>query len=46
MREPISITLESTLLQKIRTSKGKNEPISRFVEDIIVEHLKKGKGGN
>ena len=37
--------VESAKMMAKRASKGKNEPISRFVEDIIVEHLKKGKGG-
>jgi len=43
MREPITISLESELIQKIHSSKGKNEPTSRFIEDIIEGYLKKSK---
>ncbi len=47
MREPITISLETELIEKIDGSKGKNEPRSRFLEDIIEAHLKetKRKGG-
>ena len=43
MREPITISLEIELIEKIDNSKGKNEPRSRFLEDIITEYLKKSK---
>ncbi|CUR51330.1 protein of unknown function [Nitrosotalea devaniterrae] len=35
MREPITISLENKIIKKIDNSKGKNEPRSRFIEDII-----------
>ena len=43
MREAITISLETELIEKIDNSKGKNEPRSRFLEDIIAEYLKKSK---
>ena len=41
MREPITISLESKIIEKINDSKGRNEPRSRFIEDIISEFLNK-----
>ena len=41
MRKPITISLESNVIQKIKDSKGKHEPRSRFIEDIISEFLEK-----
>jgi len=41
MREPITISIESEIITKIDDSKGKNEPRSRFIEDIISEFLNK-----
>lgn len=43
MREPITISLESQIIKKIDESKGKHEPRSRFLEDIITEHLQKSR---
>ena len=40
-REPISISIEREIIIKIDEKKGKNEPRSRFIEDIILEFLKK-----
>ena len=41
VREPITISLESEMIVKIDDSRGKNEPRSRFIEDIISEFLDK-----
>jgi len=38
-RVPISISIEKKTIKKIDTSKGKNEPRSRFIEDIICNFL-------
>jgi metal-responsive CopG/Arc/MetJ family transcriptional regulator len=43
MREPITISLEAEIIEQIDGSKGKNEPRSRFLEDIVIEYLKKSK---
>ena len=40
-REPITISIEEKIINKIDSAKGKNEPRSRFIEDIISEYLKK-----
>jgi len=40
-REPISISIEREIIIKIDKKKGKNEPRSRFIEDIFIEYLKK-----
>jgi len=40
-RKAISISIEKKIINKIDTTKGKNEPRSRFIEDIICEFLKK-----
>ncbi len=46
MREPITISLESNVIEKIDSTKGRNEPRSRFLEDIISAYLKqKAKKG-
>ncbi len=45
MREAISVTLESKLIKRIDDSKHKNEPRSRFIEDVISNYLE-SKGGN
>ncbi|CUR51806.1 protein of unknown function [Nitrosotalea devaniterrae] len=39
MREPVTISLEDKTIKKIDDSKGKHEPRSRFVEDIILEYF-------
>jgi len=41
MHNRISITLEKKTLQKIDILKHKNEPRSRFVEDVILQVLGK-----
>ena len=41
MRKGIAISLENEIIKKIDNSKGKNEPRSRFIEDIIAEFLDK-----
>jgi metal-responsive CopG/Arc/MetJ family transcriptional regulator len=41
MREPITISLESKVIERIDNSKGKNEPRSRFIEDIISGYFDK-----
>ena len=41
MRAPITISLENKIIETIDRTKGKNEPRSRFIEDIISEFLKK-----
>jgi len=41
MRKGIAISLENEIIKKIDDSKGKNEPRSRFIEDIISEFLDK-----
>ena len=43
MRKPITISLESIVIQKIDDSKGTHEPRSRFIEDIISEFLEKNE---
>ena len=42
MRKPIGITLEESVLKEIDDIKGTHEPRSRYIEDIVIEHLKKG----
>jgi len=39
MRKPITISIETEIVKKIDNTKGKNEPRSRFIEDIISEFL-------
>ena len=41
VRDPISISLETDFIKKIDSRKGKNEPRSRFIEDILSEFLVK-----
>ena len=41
MRKGIAISLDNEIIEKINGSKGKNEPRSRFIEDIISEFLAK-----
>ena len=41
MREPITISLENKVIKTIDKSKGKNEPRSRFIEDILSEFFEK-----
>lgn len=43
MRKAVSISLESKILEKINKSKGKHEPRSRFIEDVLFEFLKNNK---
>jgi len=38
-RVPICISLENENIKKIDSSKGKNEPRSRFIEDIITDYF-------
>ena len=45
-RDPISISLETDFIQKIDDAKGKNEPRSHFIEDILSEFLIKKNAGN
>ena len=40
-RKAISISIENEIINKIDTTKGKNEPRSRFIEDIVSEFLAK-----
>ncbi len=44
MRTPITISLETDFIVKIDNAKGRNEPRSRFLEDIISDHLGKPEG--
>jgi len=39
MRERITLTLEPSLIKKIDISKHKNEPRSRFIEDLLSKGL-------
>lgn len=41
MRNPISISLEDEIILKIDNARGKNEPRSRFIEDVISQFLDK-----
>jgi metal-responsive CopG/Arc/MetJ family transcriptional regulator len=41
MRTPITISLETEFIVKIDNAKGRNEPRSRFLEDIISDYLGK-----
>ena len=41
LREPITISIEHGIITEIDEKKGKNEPRSRFIEDIISEFLAK-----
>ncbi len=43
MRERICISIESDSIQKIDNAKGKNEPRSRFIEDVLLEFLENKK---
>jgi len=40
-RKAISISIEREIINKIDTTKGKNEPRSRFIENTVSEFLKK-----
>lgn len=40
-RSPVTISLNDEILTEIDSVKGKNEPRSRFIEDIISDFLEK-----
>ena len=46
MRNPVTISLEENIIQRIDAVKGKNVPRSRFLEDIISDFLVKSEGKN
>ncbi len=46
MKDRLSVTVEKTTITKIDNSKGRNEPRSRFIEDIILEFLEKKRGSH
>ena len=45
-RSPVTISLNDEILTEIDSVKGKNEPRSRFIEDIISDFLVKSEGKN
>lgn len=41
LRKPVTISIEHKIITKIDEKKGKNEPRSRFIEDILSDFLRK-----
>ena len=45
-RSPVTISLNDEILTEIDSAKGKNEPRSRFIEDILSDYLSNSEGKN